>query len=79
MNIHHLQLLVTNLVLATRCYSVLSMSPKIIGYTIATRFDAEYVVIGAIKPFVARSGCFYEDKAYHIYKVRKLYDGCEDI
>ena len=67
MNIHHLQkMLVTNLVLATKCYrntidTVMNKSPKIIGYTIATRYDAEYVVIGAIVPFVARSGCFYED------------------
>ena len=59
MNIHHLQkMLVTNLVLATKCYR---LSPKIIGYTIATRYDAEYVVIGTILPFVTRSGCFYED------------------
>ena len=64
MNIHHLQkMLVTNLVLATKCYSVMNKSPKIIGYTFATRYDAEYVVIGAIIPFVARSRCFYED--YH--------------
>ena len=62
MNIHHLQkMLVTNLDLATECYSVMNKSPKIIGYTIATRYDAEYVVIGEIIPFVARSGCFYED------------------
>ena len=58
-NIHHLQkMLVTNLVLATKWYSVMNKSPKIIGYTFATRYDAEYVVIGAIIPFVARSGCF---------------------
>ena len=58
-NIHHLQkMLVTNLVLATKRYSVMNKSPKIIGYTFATRYDAEYVVIGAIIPFVARSGCF---------------------
>ena len=57
MNIHHFQkMLATNLVLATKC--VMNMSPKIIGYTIATRYDAEYVVVGAIIPFVARSGCF---------------------
>ena len=62
MNIHHLQkMLVINLVLATKCYSVMNNSPKIIGYTIATRYDAEYVVIEAIIPFVARSGCFYEE------------------
>ena len=61
-SIHHLQkMLVTNLVLATKCYSVMKKSPKITGYTIATRYDAEYVVIGTIIPFVARSGCFYED------------------
>ena len=30
----------------------MNKSPKIIGYTIATRYDAEYVVIGAIMPFV---------------------------
>ena len=28
---------------------------------LATRYDGEYVVIGAIIPFVARSGCFYEE------------------
>ena len=39
----------------------MNKSPKIIGYTIATIYDAEYVVIEAIVPFVARSGCFYED------------------
>ena len=62
MNIHHLQkMLVTNLVLVTKCYSVMNKSPKINRYTFATRYDAEYVVIGAIIPFVARSGCFYED------------------
>ena len=65
MNIHHLQkMLVTNLVLATKCYralSVMNKTPMIIGCTIATRYDAAYVVIGAIIPFVARSGCFYED------------------
>ena len=46
----------------------MNKSPKIIGYTIATRYGAEYVVIGAIIPFVARSGCFYEDK----HKIQKL-------
>ena len=46
----------------------MNKSPQIIGYTIATRYDAEYVVIGAIIPFVARSVCFYED--YH--KKQKL-------
>ena len=58
---HHLEkMLVTNLVLATKCYrNVMNKSPKIIRYTIATRYDAEYVVIGAIIPFVARSGCFF--------------------
>ena len=40
----------------------MNKSPKIIGYTIATRYDAEYVVIGAIVPFVAGSGCFYENQ-----------------
>ena len=40
----------------------MNKTPKIIGYTIAARYDAAYVVIGAIIPFVARSGCFYEDK-----------------
>ena len=54
-NIHHRQTtLVTALFLATKSYTV---SPKIIGYTISTRYDmyplvdlvhAEYVVIGAI-------------------------------
>ena len=39
----------------------MNKSPKIIGYTIATRYDAKYVVIRAIILFVARSGCFYED------------------
>ena len=64
-NIHHLQkMLVTDLVLATKCYSVM----KIIGYTFATRYDAEYVVIGAIIPFVARSGCLYEET----HKIQKL-------
>ena len=39
MNIHHLQkTLVTNLVLATKCYGVMNKSPKIIGYTFATRY-----------------------------------------
>ena len=37
----------------------MNKSSKIIGYTIASRYNAEYVVIGAIIPFVAR---FYEDK-----------------
>ena len=46
----------------------MNKSPKIIGYIIATRYDAEYVVIGAIIPFVARSGFFYED--YN--KIQKL-------
>ena len=41
----------------------MNKSPKIIGYTIATRYDAAYVVIGAIIPFVARSGSFHEN--YH--------------
>ena len=69
-NIHHLQkMLVANLVLATKCYSVMNKSPKIIGYTFATRYDAEYVVIGAIIPFVARSGCFYEET----HKIQKLF------
>ena len=55
MNIHHFQnMLVTNIVLTTKCYKKMNKSPKIIGYTIATRYDAEYVVIGAIIPFVAR-------------------------
>ena len=68
-NIHHLQkMLVTNLVLATKCYSVMNKSPKIIGYTFATRYDAEYVVIGVIIPFVARSECFYEET----HKIQKL-------
>ena len=68
-NIHHLQkMLVTNVVLATKCYSVMKKSPKIIGYTFATRYDAEYVVIGAIIPFVAPSGCFYEETL----KIQKL-------
>ena len=49
----------------------MSKSPKIIGYTIATRCVGEYVVIGAIIAFVARSGCFHED--YH--KIQKL-SGC---
>ena len=48
-------MLVTILVLATKCYSVLKKSPKIIGYTIATIYDAEYVVIGAIYVDTARS------------------------
>ena len=62
MNIHHLQnMLIANLVLATKCYSVMNKLPKIIGCTFATRYDADCVVIGAIIPFVARSGCFYED------------------
>ena len=39
--------------------SVMNKSPKTIGYTIATIYDAEYVVIGAIIAFVARSGCFF--------------------
>ena len=34
--------------------TVMNKSPNIIGYTIATRYDAKYVVIGAIIPFVAR-------------------------
>ena len=68
-NIHHLQkMLVTNLVLATKCYSVMNKSPKMIGYTIPTRYDAEYVVIGATIPFVARSGCFYKET----HKIQKL-------
>ena len=49
-------MLVTNLVLATECYSVMNKSPKIIGYTIATRYDAEYVVIGEIIPKLSRCG-----------------------
>ena len=48
-------MLVTILVLATKCYSVLKKSPKIIGYTIVTIYDAEYVVIGAIYVDTARS------------------------
>ena len=58
-------MLVTNLVLATKCYSVMNKSPKIIWYIFTTRYDAEYVVIGAI---IARSGCLYED--YH--KIQKI-------
>ena len=46
----------------------MNKSPKNIGYTIATRYDVEYVVIMAILPFVARSGCFYEDE----HKIQKL-------
>ena len=46
----------------------MNKSPKIIGYTIATRYDAEYVVIGAIISFVARPGCFYEES----HKIQKL-------
>ena len=58
MNIHHLQtMLVPILVLATKFYSVIKKSPKIIGYTIATRYDhdAEYAVIGAIYVDTVRS------------------------
>ena len=70
-NIHHNQkMLVTDLVLATKCYSVMNKSPKIIGYTFATRYDAEYVVIGAIIPFVARSRCFYEE-THNIQKLSR--------
>ena len=54
-------MLVTKLVLANKFYSVMNKSPKIIGYIFATRYDAEYVVIGTIIPLVAQSGCFYED------------------
>ena len=62
MNIHHLQkMLVTNLVLATKAIECHEQVTKDYWYTIATRYDAEYVVIGAIIPFVARSGCFYKD------------------
>ena len=39
----------------------MNKSPKIVGYTTATRYDAENVVIGAIIPFVARSGCFMKN------------------
>ena len=53
----------------------MNKSPKIDGYTIATRYDAEYVVIGAIIPFVARSGCFYEDK----HEIQKLFRCGRDI
>ena len=29
-------------------YCVINKSPEIIGYTVATKYDAEYVVIGVI-------------------------------
>ena len=46
----------------------MNKSPKNIGCPIVTRYDAEYVVIGAIVPFVARSRCFHEDE----HRIQKL-------
>ena len=63
MNIHHLQkMLVTNLVLATKCYRVSRTShQRLLGTLLQQDMMQNIVVIRAIIPFVARLGCFYED------------------
>ena len=50
MYIHHLQtmLVTVHTVANSMLYCVINKSPEIIGYTVATREDAEYVVIGVI-------------------------------
>ena len=59
-NIHHHQkMLVTDLVLATKSYSVMNKSPKIIGYTFATRYDAEYDIVECMRnQLVSGHACF---------------------